>query len=103
MRTIVDSDRRGTAREIAERLDLWVSHWCGEVHLTQRINIYGSLLKRNEIDPFLKRQITGDEKWIIYNNVNRKRSWVIQDEPAQTTPKAEIRQKKDYAVSLVGL
>ena len=26
------------------------------------------------IDPFLIRIITGDEKWIVYNNVNQKRS-----------------------------
>ena len=54
----------------------------------QRISICDSLLKRNEIDSFLKRLITGDENWIVYNNVNRKRSWVKQDEPAQTTSKA---------------
>ena len=60
----------------------------------QRISICDSLLKRNEIDSFLKRLITGDEKWIVYYNVNRKRSWMKQDEPAQTTSKAENHQKK---------
>ena len=62
--------------------------------MTQRINICDSLQKLNEINPFLKRLITGDEKWIVYNNVNRERSRVMQDEPAKTTPKAEIQQKK---------
>lgn len=114
IKAIIDSDRHSTTREIAEKLnvshtciqkklkqldyvkklDLWVPHQLNEIHLTQRISICDSLLKRNEIDPFLKRLITGDEKWIVYNNVNRKRSWVMQDEPAQTTPKAEIHQKK---------
>jgi len=28
-----------------------------------RINICDTLLKRNKIEPFLKRMITGDEKW----------------------------------------
>ena len=65
-----------------------------EIHLTQRISICDSLLKRNEIDPFLSRLITGDENWIVYNEVNRKRSWVTRDEPAQTTPKAVIHRKK---------
>ena len=32
-----------------------------------------SLLKRNEIDPFLKRLIIGDQNWIVYNNVNQKK------------------------------
>ena len=53
-----------------------------------------SLLKRNETDPFLKRIITGDEKWVVYDNVVRKRSWSKRDEPAQTTSKADIHQKK---------
>jgi len=37
-------------------------------NLMDRISIYKSLLKRNEIEPFLKRLITGDDKWITYDN-----------------------------------
>ena len=114
IKATIDSDRHSTTRDIAEKLnvshtciekklkmlgyvkklDLWLPHQLKEIHLTQRISICDSLLKRNEFDPFLKNLITGDEKWIVYNNVNRKRSWVMQDEPAQTTSKAEIHQKK---------
>ena len=47
-------------------------------------------LKRNEFDPFLKRIITGDENWIVYNNVSRKRSWSKHGEPAQTTSKGVV-------------
>nr|XP_033203677.1 histone-lysine N-methyltransferase SETMAR-like [Bombus vancouverensis nearcticus] len=94
IKAIIDSDRRSTTREIAEKLNvshtciekklkqlgymkklgLWVPHQLKEIHLTQRISICDSLLERNEIDPFLKRLITGDQKWIVYNNVNGKRS-----------------------------
>ena len=52
-------------------------------------------LKRNELDLFLKRIITGDEKWIVYNNVVRKRSSSKRDEPPQTTLKAKLHQKKN--------
>jgi len=38
--------------------------------------------------------ITGDEKWIVCNNVKRKRSWCYHDEPSQTTSKAGIHQRK---------
>ncbi|GBP61874.1 hypothetical protein EVAR_97963_1 [Eumeta japonica] len=31
-----------------------------------------SLLKRNETEPFLKRLITGDEEWIMYDKNVRK-------------------------------
>lgn len=38
--------------------------------------------------------IPGDEKWVIYSNIIRKRSWPKRDEPAQTTSKAESHQQK---------
>ncbi|GFU08465.1 hypothetical protein TNCV_2495551 [Trichonephila clavipes] len=34
-----------------------------------------ALAKWNEIDPFLKWTVTGEEKWITYDNIVRKRSW----------------------------
>ena len=46
------------------KLDIWVPHKLNEIQLTKRISIYDSLLKRNKTDPFLKRIITGDEKWV---------------------------------------
>ena len=114
IKAIIDSDRHSTTREIAEKLhvshtcienhlkqlgyvqklDTWVPHELKETHLTQRINSCDLLKKRNENDPFLKRLITGDEKWIVYNNIKRKRSWSRPGEPTQTTSKADIHQKK---------
>ncbi|XP_012062516.1 PREDICTED: histone-lysine N-methyltransferase SETMAR-like [Atta cephalotes] len=48
-----------------------------------RISICNSLYKRNEETPFLKQIVTRDEKWIIHNNVERKRSWRKRNEPPQ--------------------
>ena len=92
IKAIIDSDRHST-REIAEKLhvsytcienrlkqlgyvrklDTWVPHELKEKHLTRRINSCDLLKKRNENDPFLKRLITGDEKWVVYDNIKRKR------------------------------
>lgn len=114
IKAMIETNRRSTTREIAEKLgishtsvenhlkqlgfvnklDIWIPHELKEIHLIKRINICDSLLKRNKTDPFLKRIITGDEKWIVYNNVVRKRSWSKRDEPPQTTSKAELHQKK---------
>jgi len=114
IKVIIEEDRHITVREIAEKLnishttiekhlkcvglvkklDIWVPHELKEIHLTQRINICDMHLKRNETDPFLKRIITGDEKWVVYSNIIRKRSWCKHDEAAQTTLKAELHQKK---------
>ena len=38
--------------------------------------------------------VTGDKKWIVFNNVQRKRSWCNRDKPSQTTSKAGIHQSK---------
>ena len=45
--------------------------------------------------PFLKQIVRGNEKWgVLYNNVERKRSWGKQNEPPPSTPKASIHPKK---------
>jgi len=62
--------------------------------MIDRINICDMLLKRNEIEPFLKRMITGDEKWITYDNSTRKRSWIKKGEKAQAIAKPELTRKK---------
>ncbi|GFX50200.1 histone-lysine N-methyltransferase SETMAR [Trichonephila clavipes] len=46
-----------------------------------------SLAKRNEINPFLKRMMTGDEKWVTYDSIVPKRSWSKCGEVAQTVAK----------------
>ena len=38
--------------------------------------------------------MTGDEKWMLYNNVKWKRSWRKQKEPPKTTPNAGLHPKK---------
>ena len=72
IKAIIDSNCDSTTREIAEKLhvshtcienhlkqlvqklDTWVPHELKEKHLTQRINSYDLLKKRNENDSFLK-------------------------------------------------
>ena len=53
-----------------------------------------SLLKRIENIPFLNQIVTSDVKWILYNNVEWKRSWGKQNEPPPTTTKANLYPKK---------
>ena len=76
-----------------KKLDVWVPYELKEIHLTNRMSVCDQLIKREENDPFLKCMITGDEKWIVYNNVSRKKSW-RRDEAPERQAKAEIHQKK---------
>jgi [histone H3]-lysine36 N-dimethyltransferase SETMAR len=113
IKVLIDENRRIITREIAERLnlsnstvhdhlkrlglisklDVRVSHVLTEKNLCRRVDICDLLLKRQENGTFLNRIITGDEKWIVYNNIKRKRSWNKKDEPLQRTLKADIHQK----------
>ena len=52
--------------------------------------------KIKEMIEFLKGIITDYEKWVVYDNVVRKRSWSKRDEPAQSV------SKESYAECLVG-
>ena len=52
------------------------------------------LLKRNESMPFLKTLVTGDKKWIFYDNVMRKRSCCLLNESPKQQPKKDIHVKK---------
>ncbi|GFW94162.1 histone-lysine N-methyltransferase SETMAR [Trichonephila clavipes] len=47
-----------------KKFDVWVPHQLTPRNMMDRISICKALAKRNEIDPFLKRMVTGDEKWI---------------------------------------
>ena len=70
--------------------------------MMDRINICDTLLKQNEIEPFLKKMITGDEKRITYDNPTRKRSWIKKGEKAQAIAKSGLTRKK-MMLRVVGL
>ncbi|GFW60645.1 histone-lysine N-methyltransferase SETMAR [Trichonephila clavipes] len=62
-----------------------------------------SIGKQKKIDPFLKRMVPGEEKWVTYDNIVRKRSWSKRGEAAQTLAKPELTARKGSTVYLVGL
>ena len=93
--TLIENNQCDTTREIADILkiskssvenhlhqlsyvhhfDIWVPHELKKKNLLDHIFICDSLLKCNENIPFLKQIVTGNEKGILYNNVEQKRSW----------------------------
>ncbi|GFU15572.1 histone-lysine N-methyltransferase SETMAR [Trichonephila clavipes] len=48
--------------EFKKKLDVWVPHQLTPKNMMDRISICEALAKQNEINPFLKRMVTGDEK-----------------------------------------
>jgi len=53
-----------------------VPHQLSTDDLAKRVSICRSLLSRQNHDPFLQRIITGDEKWVRYINVRRRKQWL---------------------------
>ncbi|CAH2254198.1 jg14376 [Pararge aegeria aegeria] len=59
-----------------------------------RVLICDSLLRRNETEPLLKKLITGEEKWIMYDKNVRKRSWSKAGQASQTVVKPGLPRNK---------
>ncbi|GFW97727.1 histone-lysine N-methyltransferase SETMAR [Trichonephila clavipes] len=51
------------------------AHQLTPKNMMDQISIREALARWNEIDPFLKRMVTGDDKWVPYDNIVRKRLW----------------------------
>lgn len=43
------------------------------------MHIYSPLWTRYGKEPFLERMVTGDDKWILYNNIKRKTQWGLKE------------------------
>ncbi|GFY11666.1 histone-lysine N-methyltransferase SETMAR [Trichonephila clavipes] len=54
-----------------KKLHVWVPQRLTRKNMMDRISICEALAKRNEIDPFLKRMMIGDEKWVTCYNIVR--------------------------------
>ncbi|KAK1328696.1 hypothetical protein QTO34_012271 [Cnephaeus nilssonii] len=58
----------------------WVPHQLNERQMENRKVISKMLLQRHERKSFLHRIVTGDEKWIYFENPKRTKSWVDPDD-----------------------
>ncbi|XP_055698617.1 histone-lysine N-methyltransferase SETMAR-like [Phlebotomus papatasi] len=85
------------------KLDTWVPHQLSEKNKVDRMTTAISLLERIKNEPFLDRLVTGDEKWILYNNVQRKRTWKQAHEGAEPVAKGETITADKYCQQLVEL
>ena len=60
------------------------------------------LLERYRKKSFLHRIVTEDEKWIFFENLKRKKSWVDPGAPSTSNRKTESLWQEDDALCLVG-
>uniref|UniRef100_A0A1I7WHB1 HTH_48 domain-containing protein n=1 Tax=Heterorhabditis bacteriophora TaxID=37862 RepID=A0A1I7WHB1_HETBA len=78
LKSLLDANPSQTQEELAEQLGLgkWVPYELSENSIGRRLNICISLLARQRKKNFLWKIVTGDEKWIMYDNPKRTHSWV---------------------------
>lgn len=114
LKTLVEADPRLTLDEMATKMEcgsetirrhleeigkvhkhgVWVPHKLSEKNKIQRSTISSSLLLRNNREPFLDRIITGDEKWVLYVNIRKRKQWLNRGQTPLPTPKDGIHPKK---------
>ena len=68
----------------------WVPHQLSETNKNERIDTCHSLLVKHHKKSFLWKIITGDEKWIYFDNPKRKKSYVDLGQPSTSIPKRKI-------------
>ena len=55
-----------------------------------------SLLYRFKNREFLRKIVTYDEKWILYETPNKRKSWFYSGEPLASTAKLNLQAKKGF-------
>ncbi|GFV37129.1 histone-lysine N-methyltransferase SETMAR [Trichonephila clavipes] len=73
---------------------VWVPHELMENNFSDRVRMCSSHLIRHNVEPVLDKLITGDEKWIFYDNIKRKKPYCKPGTSSATVPKPNIHQRK---------
>ncbi|PIC12577.1 hypothetical protein B9Z55_028345 [Caenorhabditis nigoni] len=96
LKQVVESDPTQTTRELAihfgsshstierhlqsigKRIKYgkWVPHELRDANKATRVATAGILFSRAKNPEFFKSIVTGDEKWVRYDNITRKRQWL---------------------------
>ena len=91
--------KRLKAAGYIQKQENWVPHELKPRDVERRFCMAEKLLERHKKKSFLHRIVTGDEKWIHYDNPKRKKSYV---KPSQINGKAEYPWREGNALYLVG-
>lgn len=86
--------RRLKALGFIQKLGNWVPYELKPRDIERRFCMSEMLLQRHKNKSFLHRIVTGDEKWIHYDNPKRKKSYVKPGQPSTSTAKPNIHGAK---------
>uniref|UniRef100_A0A914ECI2 Uncharacterized protein n=1 Tax=Acrobeloides nanus TaxID=290746 RepID=A0A914ECI2_9BILA len=84
-----------TAIGKVNKFGVWVHHQLSDLNKQTRFVCASDLLARFEAGALnLDSILTGDEKWVLYVNIFRRRQWVNRGEDPAPTAKAGLHPKK---------
>jgi len=72
----------------------WIPHELSEDNKNRWRDTALTLLSKFRKKSLLHKIITGNERWILYDNPKRRKLWVDPDEPSTSTSKPNIHAKK---------
>ncbi|WKX98472.1 hypothetical protein Q1695_013838 [Nippostrongylus brasiliensis] len=72
----------------------WIPHRLTDANKQSRVAVCQSLLLRPRRKEFLEDLVTGDESWVLYDNIARRAVWIPRGEEPPTTPKADLHPLK---------
>jgi len=72
----------------------WVLHELSVDNKNRRRDTAFTLLSTFREKDFLHKIITGNEKWILYDNSKYRKSWIDPDQPSTSSLKPNIYTKK---------
>jgi len=72
----------------------WIPHELSKDNKNRQRDIALTLLSKFRKKDFLHKIITGDKKWILYDNSKRRKSWVDPGQSSTSTSKSNIHAKK---------
>ena len=114
LQALLDEDDTQTQQQLADALDVgrstisirlhamgkiqkegkWVPHELTERQQESRRTTCKLLLQRQQRKSFLHRIITGDEKWVYFDNPKRKRSWTDPVKAPKLTPSPIFMERR---------
>ena len=114
LKLAIEEDPRATTQELAERFGVnhstiathlhdigkvykagrWVPHSLTDMNKFDRLLYSYEILRRAKTSGFWDTILISDKKWIVYDNVVRKRQWLNPGEAPEPTPKPPVHQKK---------
>ncbi|QQP49497.1 Transposase [Caligus rogercresseyi] len=95
LQALLDEDDAQTQQQLADKLKPWgrYKRWGNGFHINSTKdsrkpqNIMRNAARQVQKKVILHRIVTGDEKWIYFENPKRNKSWVTPGEPSTSTPR----------------